>query len=82
MFCQKIIPVVPNEVFVEFRQNPIVVGWISLQIKSRYQLRSIWLSVEEDMTFGRIDQTAYVYTQSNQREKSFSYPIEMIVLKK
>ncbi len=34
------------------------------------------------MTFDRIDQTAHVYTQSNQREKSFSCLIEMIVLKK
>jgi hypothetical protein len=38
--------------------------------------------MEEYMTFGRIDQTAHVYTQSNRREKSFSCPIEMIVLNK
>jgi hypothetical protein len=30
MFCPKIIPASSKESFVEFRQNPIVVGWISL----------------------------------------------------
>ena len=29
-FCQKIIPAIPNESFVECRQNPIVIGGISL----------------------------------------------------
>jgi hypothetical protein len=31
MFFQKIIPAIPNEAFVEFRQNPIVVRWESNQ---------------------------------------------------
>ena len=54
---------------------------ISTEPKHRWMNITL-VSMEEDMTFGRIDQTTHVYTQSNQREQSFSCPIEMIVLKK